>query len=299
MDNKINDNKKEVKKKVKKNDYSLHRKMFEELISNGLPELENRDIAFKKNGKMQNDFYEEELTKLQIELIKLQNWVSDEGKRVLVIFEGRDTAGKGGVIKRLTEHMNPRGSRIVALLKPSDVEQKQWYFQRYIKQLPDSGEIVFFDRSWYNRAGVEKVMEFCTNEQYYKFMRQCNMFEQMLVDDGIILFKYYLSISKEEQKRRLDSRKIDPLKMWKLSPLDKKAIELYEDYTKAKDEMFAGTHSPYSPWIVVNANDKKRARLNIIRDILSQIHYKGKENAVAKLIKDSSIVNVYSHMLKV
>lgn len=290
-----------IKKSVdsKKIDKSLQMKMFEELVSNGLPELENRDTAFKPNGKMRLNFYEEELTKLQIELIKLQNWVRRKNKRVLIIFEGRDTAGKGGVIKRLTEHLNPRGSRIVALLKPSDTEQKQWYFQRYVKHLPDPGEIVFFDRSWYNRAGVERVMGFCNDNQYHKFMRQCPMFEQMLVDDGIILFKYYLSISKEEQKRRLDSRKIDPLKMWKLSPLDKKAIDLFEDYTKAKDEMFAGTHSPYSPWIVVNANDKKRARINIIRDILAQIPYKGKENPVAKLVKDSSIVNIYSQLLKV
>ncbi len=274
-------------------------KALEEAIYHGIPELENRDEAFKKNGTMKKEFYEKELKKLQVELIKLQNWVIEKEKRLLIIFEGRDAAGKGGIIKRLTEHLNPRGARVVALLKPSNVEQKQWYFQRYIQRLPDAGEIVFFDRSWYNRAGVEKVMGFCTTEEYHKFMRQVTMFEQMLVDDGIILFKYYLSISKEEQKKRLEARKKDPLKMWKLSPLDKKAIDLYDEYTKAKDEMFARTHNPYSPWIVVNANDKKRARINVIRDILFQIPYEGKKKAVTSLSKDPSIVNVYSHLLQV
>jgi len=252
--------------------------------------------VFNKKGKLKNEIYEKELINLQIELIKLQNWVVKNNKRMLIIFEGRDAAGKGGTIKRVTEHLNPRNSRVVALMKPSDVERGQWYFQRYVKHLPDPGEIVLFDRSWYNRAGVEKVMGFCSLEEYQKFMNQVPMFEQMLVEDGILFFKYFLEITPEEQKRRIEARKTDPLKMWKLSPMDTKSIELYDEYTKAKKEMLARTHSPYSPWIMVDSNDKKRARINIIKDILSHINYDGKEDAKISLASDPTIVRLYSHL---
>ena len=258
---------------------------------------EMRPEVFSKSGKLRKEIYEKELENLQVELIKLQNWVIKNNKRVLVLFEGRDAAGKGGMIKRITEHLNPRGARVVALLKPSDVEKGQWYFQRYVNHLPDPGEIVLFDRSWYNRAGVEKVMEFCKPAEYQKFMNQVPMFEQMLVEDGILFFKYYMEITKEEEKERIESRKHDPLKRWKLSDMDLKSLALYDEYTKAKDEMLARTHSPYAPWIIVNANDKKRARLNVIKDILSHVEYEGKENAAISLASDPNIVNLYSHLI--
>ena len=234
----------------------------------GMDSIEGSEEFFNKEGKLKGKYYNKELLALQEELVKLQNWVTQNDKRILVIFEGRDAAGKGGVIKRITEHLNPRGTRVVALLKPSDVERKQWYFQRYVSRLPDAGEIVLFDRSWYNRAGVEKVMNFCTAEEYQKFMHQVPMFEQMMVEDGIMMFKYFLTIHKEEQVARMESRKTDPLKRWKLSDMDLKSIKFYDEYTKAKVEMLSRTHTPYCPWILVDANDKKRARINIIRDIL-------------------------------
>jgi len=253
--------------------------------------------VFNKKGNLKKSLYETELKKLQVELIKLQNWVIKKNKRVLIIFEGRDAAGKGGTIKRITEHLNPRGARVAALLKPSDVEKGQWYFQRYVRHLPDPGEIVLFDRSWYNRAGVEKVMEFCTPDEYQKFMNQVPMYEQMLVEDGILLFKYYLEITHDEEKERISARKTDPLKRWKLSDMDLKSLALYDEYSKAKDEMLARTHSPYSPWIIVNSNDKKRARINIIKDILSHIEYDGKSGAEISLASDPTIVNLYSHLI--
>ena len=268
-------------------------------IGGGIPEHSmDKEEVFNSKGKLKNKFYERQLELLQVEMIKLQNWIIENEKRVLIIFEGRDAAGKGGTIKRIAEHLNPRGARIAALLKPSDVEKKQWYFQRYIRHLPDPGEIVLFDRSWYNRAGVERVMNFCTPEEYQRFIHQVSMFEQMLVEDGIILFKYFLSITYEEQKRRLESRKEDPLKRWKLSDMDVKSLKLFDEYTKARDEMFARTHTPYSPWIVVDANDKKRARINVIRDILSHIDYKGKGDSGASLIPDPSVVSLFSHVIK-
>jgi polyphosphate kinase 2 len=262
-------------------------KMEHELPEYNLPKKE----VFKKDGSLQKDFYEKELHKLQIELVKLQNHIKETGLRFMVIFEGVDSAGKGGVIKRITEHLNPRGARVVALNKPSDREKTEWYFQRYVSHLPSGGEIALFDRSWYNRAGVENVMGFCTHEEYLKFMRQCPKFEEMLVDEGIKFYKYWLDITKEEQLKRLTSRKTDPLKMWKLSPIDMVSHENYEKYQEAKEDMFIATHTAYSPWIVVNANDKKRARLNIIRDILSQIDYKGKKEDI---VADSKIVSMYN-----
>ncbi|WP_024790401.1 polyphosphate kinase 2 [Lebetimonas sp. JH292] len=237
--------------------------------------------------------YEEELIKLQIELIKLQNWVFENKKRVMIIFEGRDAAGKGGAIKRFAEHLNPRKYRVVALPKPTEVESGQFYFQRYFRHLPDPGEIAFFDRSWYNRAIVEPVFGFCTKEQYEKFIREVPEMENALIDDGIILIKFWFSISKETQKRRFEERMRNPLKQWKLSPVDKKAQELWDQITYYKEEMFSKTHTSYSPWIIVNSNDKKTARLESIRYVLSQIPYEGKEKAKVSLHPDPDIVQRY------
>ena len=217
--------------------------------------------------------YEKELVKLQIELLKLQSYVKEKGLKVLILTEGRDAAGKGGTIKRITEHLNPRGCRVVALEKPSDVERTQWYFQRYIKHLPSAGEIVIFDRSWYNRGGVEPVMGFCTNEEHNMFLRQMPKLEEMLVNSGIILFKFYFSVSKEEQKARFDSRKDDPLKQYKLSPVDQQSQILWEQYTLAKYSMLLASNTDFAPWTIIVSNDKKKARLNTIKSILARIDY--------------------------
>lgn len=217
--------------------------------------------------------YEKQLTRLQIELLKLQNYVKENGLKVLMIFEGRDAAGKGGTIKRITEHLNPRGARVVALEKPSDIEKTQWYFQRYTQHLPSAGEIVFFDRSWYNRAGVEPVMGFCTTEEHHEFLREVPEFEKMLVKSGIILMKFYFSVSKKEQLKRFKKREIDPLKQYKLSPVDKESQNLWDKYTVAKFSMLMASNTDLAPWCVIRSDDKKRARLNCIRYILSQVEY--------------------------
>ena len=217
--------------------------------------------------------YEKELEKLQIELLKLQSYIKEKGLKVLILTEGRDAAGKGGTIKRITEHLNPRGCRVVALEKPSDVERTQWYFQRYIQHLPSAGEIVIFDRSWYNRGGVEPVMGFCTNEEHNMFLRQVPKLEEMLVNSGIILFKFYFSVSKEEQKARFDSRKDDPLKQYKLSPVDQQSQILWEQYTLAKYSMLLASNTDFAPWTIIVSNDKKKARLNTIKSILARIDY--------------------------
>ena len=217
--------------------------------------------------------YEKELVKLQIELLKLQSYVKEKGLKVLILTEGRDAAGKGGTIKRITEHLNPRGCRVVALEKPSDVERTQWYFQRYIQHLPSAGEIVIFDRSWYNRGGVEPVMGFCTNEEHNMFLRQVPKLEEMLVNSGIILFKFYFSVSKDEQKARFDSRKDDPLKQYKLSPVDQQSQILWEQYTLAKYSMLLASNTDFAPWTIIVSNDKKKARLNTIKSILARIDY--------------------------
>ena len=237
--------------------------------------------------------YENELKKLQVELVKLQQWVAKNNKRVAVIFEGRDAAGKGGNIRRFMEHLNPRSMRLVALNKPTVVEKGQWYFQRYIKELPNPGEIVFFDRSWYNRAVVEPVMDFCTKEEYKKFLVQVPEFEHMLYEDGVTIIKFWLSISKDEQMRRFDARNDDPLKRWKFSPVDKKGQELWDKYTFYKDEMFSKTHTTYSPWIVVKTNDKKKARIECIRHVLSQFDYEENEDARIAQNPDPNIVMRY------
>jgi len=217
--------------------------------------------------------YEKTLTQLQIELLKFQNHVKDKGLKVLMIFEGRDAAGKGGTIKRITEHLNPRGARVVALEKPSDQETTQWYFQRYTKHLPSAGEIVLFDRSWYNRGGVEPVMGFCTSEEHHEFLREVPQFEDMLVKSGITLLKFYFSVSKEEQGRRFKKRETDPLKQYKLSPVDKESQQLWDKYTIAKFSMLMASNSENSPWTIVRSDNKKAARLNCIKHILNRVDY--------------------------
>ena len=228
---------------------------------------------YTKRGKLKTIFYEQELLRLQEELVKLQYWVKEKGLRVVVIFEGRDAAGKGGVIKRITERTNPRVVRVVALGIPSDREKTQWYFQRWVAHLPAAGEIVLFDRSWYTRAITEHVMGFCTETQYEEFMRSCPQFERMLVRSGIILLKYWFSVSDEEQEKRFQKRAQDPRRRWKLSPMDLKSRDMWEEYSKAKDRMFDYTDIKQSPWYVVNADDKKKARLNCISHILDTIPY--------------------------
>ena len=218
--------------------------------------------------------YEAEKKKLQIELLKVQSWVKESGQRIVMLFEGRDAAGKGGTIKRFTEHLNPRGARVVALEKPSERERGQWYFQRYIEHLPTYGEIVLFDRSWYNRAGVERVMGFCTEEQAKRFLGVVPAFEKMVLESGIILLKYWLEVSPEEQTRRLTARIDDPRKVWKLTPMDLKSYDRWDDYTRARDEMFTATDTPWAPWYVVRSDDKKRARLNTITHLLHAIPHK-------------------------
>ena len=229
--------------------------------------------------------YQKRLTLLQIELLKLQNHVKDKGLKVLIIFEGRDAAGKGGTIKRITEHLNPRGARIVALEKPNEQEKTQWYFQRYISHFPSAGEIVIFDRSWYNRAGVEPVMGFCTKEQHEQFLKDVPEFEKMLVESGIILFKYYFSVSKKEQERRFKKREDDPLKQYKLSPIDKEAQKVWDKYTNAKFSMLMASHTPIAPWTVVKSDNKKKARINCIRHLLNGIDYgrKSKDESIFKI----------------
>jgi len=246
------------------------------------------------HGKVaENIAYERQLRLLQVELVKLQQWILKENKRVAVIFEGRDAAGKGGNIRRFMEHLNPRSSRLVALNKPTAVERGQWYFQRYIKELPNPGEIVFFDRSWYNRAVVEPVMGFCTDDQYKEFMVQVPEFEHMLYEDGLIVIKFWLSISKDEQMRRFDSRNANPLKRWKFSPVDKKGQELWDRYTRFKDDMFSKTHTPYCPWMIIRTNNKKTARLEAIRYVLSSFDYEGKDEASITLTPDPNVVMRY------
>jgi polyphosphate kinase 2 len=220
---------------------------------------------------MKSKKYQDHLDELQEELSNIPRWLKSSGKRIVVIFEGRDTAGKGGVLNALSQRLNPRQVRVVALDKPSEREQTQWYFQRYIQHLPSAGEMVLMDRSWYNRAGVEKVMGFCTKQQYREFLEQAPVFERLIVDDGILLLKYWLAVDQEEQEARFTERVDDPLKRWKLSPIDLKARDHYEEYGRARDDMFEATHSKHAPWFVVNFNDQRRGRLNLIRHLLKQI----------------------------
>lgn len=258
------------------------------------------DIANQKGINLKkvlrNLRYEEELRILQTELVTLQQWIAKKKMRVAIIFEGRDAAGKGGTIKRFVEHLNPRSMRVVALPKPTIVEQGQWYFRRYVKELPNPGEIVFFDRSWYNRAVVEPVMGFCDKKEYDYFMRQVSEFEHMLYEDGIHLIKFWFSITKEEQNGRFTSRLKNPLKRWKFSPVDKKGQELWNKYTLYKEQMFTKSHTPYSPWIIVKTNDKRTARLESMRHVLSSFDYPGKNRTKTVLLPDPNvIVRYYRH----
>lgn len=233
--------------------------------------------SYPYRTRMTRRTYEAQKKLLQIELLKVQTWAKDTGQKIVCLFEGRDAAGKGGTIKRFMEHLNPRGARVVALEKPNDVERGQWYFQRYIQNLPTAGEIVLFDRSWYNRAGVERVMGFCEPHEYLEFMRQTPQLERMLVNSGIHLFKYWFSVSREEQLRRFISRRDDPLKHWKLSPIDVQSLDRWDDYTDAKDQMFFHTHTGDAPWTIIKSDDKKRARLNCIRHFLYTLDYPNKD----------------------
>ncbi len=234
------------------------------------------------SSKIKNDVYLEELRLLQIELLKLQRWTKDTGAKVVILFEGRDAAGKGGSIRRFTENLNPRGARTVALPKPNDTERGQWYFQRYVGHLPTAGEIVLFDRSWYNRAGVEIVMGFCTPQEYGEFFRQAPGFERGLVESGTHLFKFWFSVSRKNQLKRFDARKTDPLRQWKFSPVDEASLDKWDDYTQARDAMLIHCDSPTSPWTVINSNEKKRARLESIRHVVHTLPYDHKDHDVAR-----------------
>ncbi len=254
--------------------------------------------GFSTTKALNNMRYEAELEKLQIELVRLQRSVQLQGRRVAILFEGRDAAGKGGSIRRFIEHLNPRTARVVALPKPTEVEQGQWYFQRYVSKLPNPGEIVFFDRSWYNRAVVEPVMGFCSDTQYSMFMQQVPEFEHMLYEDGVELIKFWFSISKKEQNRRFKARKINPLKQWKISPVDEKAQQHWDRYTKFKEQMFSRTHTSFSPWIIVRANSKKRARLESMRYVLNRSEYESKGLSETSLHPDPEIVRRFHRSSK-
>jgi polyphosphate kinase len=240
--------------------------------------------------------YEAHMLELQCELLKAQRWVEQTGQRIIILFEGRDAAGKGGTIKRFTEHMNPRTARVVALQKPTERERTEWYFQRYITHLPAAGEIVLFDRSWYNRAGVERVMGFCTPNDYLEFMRQCPELERMLVRSGIVLMKFWFSVSREEQRHRFASRETDPLKQWKLSPIDLASLNKWDEYTEAKEAMFFYTDTADAPWTIVKADDKKRARLNAMQHLLDHLPYDGKDKSIVTG-PDPLIVGASAHVI--
>ena len=271
--------------------------------SNEFPKVTTDDVrqAFETgeypySKKLKRKVYEKEKAKLQAELLKVQHWVRETGQKVIIVFEGRDAAGKGGTITRFMEHLNPRSARVVALDKPTERECGQWYFQRYIEQLPTAGEMVLYDRSWYNRAGVERVMGFCTPVEYLEFMRQVPDVEQMLVRSGAILFKYWFSVTRPEQKRRFESRQRDPLKRWKLSPVDKASFNKWDEYTEAKEAMFFYTDTADAPWVIIKSDNKKRARLNCMRHFLASLDYPGKDESVVGA-PDPLIVGPASHVV--
>ena len=266
-----------------------------------LQSVKKRDDLFKyaeANGDKlkkvrRNIRYEEQLEALQAQLVNLQRWISKNKMRVAIIFEGRDAAGKGGSIKRFVEHLNPRSMRVVALSKPTEIESGQWYFRRYIKELPNPGEIVFFDRSWYNRAVVEPVMGFCNKQQYNQFIVQVPEFEHMLYEDGVHIIKFWFSITAKEQKKRFDARLENPLKQWKFSPVDLRGQELWQDYSFYKEQMFSKTHTTFSPWTIVETNDKREARLESMRYVLSYFDYPGKQKSKVTLLPDPNVVKRY------
>lgn len=256
--------------------------LTESLVVQAPPEVAapSGEVAASVRGRMSRRRYERDKRHLQIELLKFQAWVRETGQRVVILFEGRDAAGKGGAIKRFMEHLNPRGARVVALEKPTETERTRWYFQRYVEHLPAAGEIVLFDRSWYNRAGVERVMGFCTTDEYLEFMHQCPNFERMLVRSGVRLFKFWFSVSREEQRQRFARRKRDPLKQWKLSPVDLASLDKWSEYTRAKEAMFIATDTHDAPWTVIRSDDKKRARVNAMRVVLGAFHYTAQDREV-------------------
>ena len=264
-----------------------------DLLDDDAPKIFEEDDSWQQGypyaEKMTRAEYENLKRSLQLELLKLQAWVKDSGQRIVIVFEGRDAAGKGGTIKRFMEHLNPRGARVVALEKPTEREQSQWYFQRYVQHLPAAGEIVFFDRSWYNRAGVERVMGYCTPNEYGEFVRSCPQFEQMLVESGIHLIKFWFSVGEAEQRRRFLERRTDPVKRWKLSPTDIASLDKWNEYTQAKEAMFQFTDTTIAPWTVVKSNDKKRARIEVLRWVLSRFNYPDK-NAVVIGANDPLII---------
>jgi polyphosphate kinase len=262
--------------------YEVHGSQGEdpELINPGGSAVETWREDYPYEQRMTREEYEAEKYRLQIELLKFQYWGQDEGHKHVIVFEGRDAAGKGGTIKRFTEHLNPRAARAVALTKPSDREHGQWYFQRYIQHLPTAGEIVMFDRSWYNRANVERVMGFCTDQEYETFMEQAPVFEKMLVDSGIHMTKFWFSVTRHEQRTRFAIRQIDPVRRWKLSPMDLASLDRWEDYTNAKEATFLRTDTDHAPWTTIRSNDKKRGRINAMRFFLNQFDYEGKDTSV-------------------
>ncbi len=282
--------------------------MMRELTGMSLSEALRRAHGkglYPYSTKMKRKAYEKQKAALQVELLKLQSWVQETGQKVVLLFEGRDAAGKGGTIKRFMEHLNPRGARVVALPKPTERERTQWYFQRYIQHLPSAGEIVMFDRSWYNRAGVERVMGFCSPYEYLEFMRQCPDLERMLVRSGIWLFKYWFSVTREEQLRRFAARLSDPLKQWKLSPVDRQSLNKWDEYTEAKEAMFFYTDTADAPWTVIRSNDKKRARINAMQHFLSTMPYPDKDERVVhgpdpRIVSSSSqVIGHTQHLLGV
>ncbi len=296
MTKKINtENMNSEEAKILLNKYTDHRfvmKQKKNIKGADLMQLSYLAGEYPYDKKIELIDYETEKHLLQTELLKVQSWVKETGQRIVCLFEGRDAAGKGGTIKRFMEHLNPRAAHVVALEKPTERERGQWYFQRYIAQLPTKGEMVFFDRSWYNRAGVEKVMGFCEEGEYLEFMRQVFPFEQMLVNSGIILFKFWFSVTRQEQLRRFHSRKNDPLKHWKLSPVDVESLDKWEDYTKAKKDMFFHTDNPLTPWTVIKSDDKKRARINCMRYFLNQLDYTGKNESIVSRYDEKIVGSV-------
>jgi polyphosphate kinase 2 len=277
---------------LSKEDFDSHseKELFKEVLNSKLSKSRHDSL-------MDAIEYESELLKLQAELVDLQQWAAKHKKRICILFEGRDAAGKGGAIRRFTEHLNPRSMRVVALTKPTEIEKGQWYFRRYIKELPEPGELVFFDRSWYNRAVVEPVMDFSTDEQYNKFMVQVPEFEHMLHEDGVIIIKFWFSISKEEQKKRFNSRLKNPLKQWKFSPVDKEGQIRWDKYTSYKEQMFSQTHTSFSPWIIIKTNSKKQARLESIRHVLSRFEYDRKGSSNTTVLPDPNVVQRYHRLI--
>tara|TARA_B100000497_G_scaffold121767_1_gene151978 strand:- start:7 stop:885 length:879 start_codon:yes stop_codon:yes gene_type:complete len=286
----MEDEKKQVPREV-----LLNAKSSDDVL-NYIKENKSKNLLFKK--VLDNYEYNQELKELQTQFVNLQKWVTENNKKIAIIFEGRDASGKGGAIRRFIEHLNPRFVRVVSLDKPTEIEKGQWFFRRYIKHLPNPGEIVFFDRSWYNRAVVEPIMDFCSPEQYETFMVQVPEFEHMLYEENVQVIKIWFSVSKEEQLKRFSSRLTNPLKRWKYSAVDEKGQEFWDRYTYFKEQMFNRTHTSFCPWIIVNSDNKKKARLESMRYVLSRFKYLGKEKSATNLIADPNIVHRYFRMLK-